>query len=323
MITEAQRLARANKIGSSDAAAIIGVDPYQSKDDVWLVKTGQAADFDGNEATERGNLLEPVLIEYAMRRLGWKHAGRDRMFEHPSGLLVANLDACNEDNTEIIEAKSTVLSEEFGEELTDEVPDRVIAQTAHQFACVPTARVCWVPVLLPGYRSFDWRMYRVERNAELVLHVARAGIEFMEKFVIPRIKPDDFRPTLEVLRRVRRVPKKIVEIDPALVVRCLAARELLKVDEANKEKADSYLLAAMGDAEGAIWDGGKVSFMETHRKAYEVKATTYRSLRITPDKVKKLPPAPEENPPMLGDDEISGAIDQASGQVFSDADSGL
>jgi hypothetical protein len=37
----------------------------------------------------------------------------------------------------------------------------------------------------------------------------------------------------------------------------------------------------LGDAEGGLLpDGRLITFMETHKKAYSVKASTFRSLRI-------------------------------------------
>lgn len=284
MITQEQRLARADKIGSSDAAAILGLDPYRSAADVYLEKTGQAAGFEGNDNTDRGELLEPAIIEYAMRELGWAHCGRDRMFTHASGLLVSNLDACAPDNGEIIEAKTTVDPTGWGQDGTDEVPERVLAQVHHQFVCVPSARVAWVPVLMPGFKKFDFRLYKVARNDELCAAVEQQGLDFMRNHVLPRVQPSDFRPSLEVLKRVRRTPSKIVPVADELVERYLAATAAKKTVCDDCEKAQSYLLAAMGDAEGATWSGGSITYFEVNRKEFVTAASTYRQLRVKQSK---------------------------------------
>jgi putative phage-type endonuclease len=281
MLTEQQKLLRADKLGSSDAPAVMGCDKYRNASDVFMVKTGIADDFEGNEATARGNLLEPVLIRYAEQQLGWA-AQPDLCFVHPSNLLIANLDAGNGISapTEIIEAKSTVLGEEWGENGTDEIPDRVNVQIAHQFACVPSARVAWVPVLLPGFRSFDWRLYRVERNEDLVSIVEAGGLAFMREHVVPRHPPSDFRPSLEVLRRVRRQPNKTVQVNQELIDLLAMAREAKSKAEKAEKEAQAAVLAALGDADGGEAESLRVTYMLTKRKGYTVEPTEYRQLRI-------------------------------------------
>ena len=48
-------------IGASEAAAAIGASDYATPLDAWLVLTGRVAGFDGNEATEWGHVLEPII----------------------------------------------------------------------------------------------------------------------------------------------------------------------------------------------------------------------------------------------------------------------
>lgn len=51
-------------IGGSDAAACLGADPYRSGVALWLEKTGQTPGFAGNNATEWGLRLEPVVADW-------------------------------------------------------------------------------------------------------------------------------------------------------------------------------------------------------------------------------------------------------------------
>lgn len=48
-------------IGASEIAAICGLNPFASPWDVWLRKTGQVAEFEGNAFTEWGHRLEPAI----------------------------------------------------------------------------------------------------------------------------------------------------------------------------------------------------------------------------------------------------------------------
>jgi putative phage-type endonuclease len=284
MLTIAQRKLRRGKLGSSDMAAVLGQDPFKSAADVWLEKTGQAGGFDGNEATDRGNRLEPVLIAWAEDQLDADFES-DVMVEHPTcPHLVANLDAVSLDRTEIIEAKTTVIEDGYGEEGSDEIPDRVLIQAHHQFSCLPSAKIAHVPVLLPGFRKFDWRMYRVRRNDELVAIVEKSGIDFMDKFVLPRVRPTDFKPSLEVVKRMRRLPGKSIDL-PDEAIAAYEQVQAMRKQNTELEKAcksaEAGLLAMLGDAEqGVLPDRRAMTYMLTARAGYTVEPTEFRTLRF-------------------------------------------
>lgn len=280
MITAEQAIARSTRIGSSDAAAIMGLDPFKSASDVYLEKIGAVESFAGNDATDRGNWLEPALIAFAEHKLG-KRFIPNKLFIHESGLLCANLDAITPSMEEAIEAKSTVMGEEWGEAGTDEVPDRVQVQVHHQFANVTSLRVIWVPVVLPGYRTFDWRMYRCERNDELVHMVESSALKFMYEHVKPQTPPSDFKPSLEVLKRVKREPASSIDISPELVDAWIVANAAKKKAEDDVKEAQCAMIAALSHTEaGILPDGRRVTYFETTRKGYTVEETTFRQLRL-------------------------------------------
>jgi putative phage-type endonuclease len=299
MITDQQRQTRQRYIGSSDAAAVMGLDPYRSAADIFLEKTGQADGFAGNEHTERGNRLEGALLDFAEAELA-ASLSRNYMKVHDGGVLAANFDGIQwkvhngtitagdpgpvavNDEPFIVECKTSSDPDEWGEPGTDQVPDRVIVQCHHQlYVAGPEFRVAYVPVLLPVYRKFDWRIYRIDRNDALAEAVAEHGTRFMREHVIPRIEPADFRPSLDVLKRVRREPNKRVPIDAALVNAFCDARDAAKVANDALDEAKRDVIAALADAEaGDCEDGRAVTFMECARKGYVVEPTTYRQLKF-------------------------------------------
>ena len=102
MATEVTREAflseRRKGIGGSDVAAIFGLDPYRSVEDLWLEKTGQVIPIDEPSGDkERGIRLEPVAAElyaekysrklmripgvYVDRRYPWMRCNVDRIIE--------------------------------------------------------------------------------------------------------------------------------------------------------------------------------------------------------------------------------------------------
>ncbi len=279
MISAEQKETRRKYIGSSDSAAIMGIDPYRSAADVWAEKCGMVEDWEGNDATDAGTLLEPSILAWAETQLGI--IVRDVLRIHPDGFTCANLDGFVFATGELVEAKSTGIvgypDAGYGEPGTDELPDRVIAQVHHQFAHHDTG-VAWVPVLI-GQRGFV--KYRVDRNEKLVTHILESGQAFMRDHVRTGIRPDDFRPSLETLKRWRRTPNKVISVPDTLVDGVIIARAAAKQAKEDVEIAERELLTALGDAEGGdVGDGRSVTYMETARRGYSVEPTTYRTLRV-------------------------------------------
>lgn len=273
MLTPQQIAERRNFLGASDSPAIIGVDPYRSPIDVYLSKVEALDDLTSPKA-EAGNRLEPVLLEYAAEYVGRPLLDRGTM--HTKGLLACNLDG-RFSETEIIEAKTTGIVDGWGDDESDEIPDKVLVQVHHQFH-VTGAAVAWVPVILARF-GLTFRMFRVERNEQLVEIVAAKGIEFMERHVLAR-KPPTGIPSLEVLKRIRREPGKWVEVPDDLVAAWTEAKDAEKAAKEGRDEAQAALLAALGDAEGARYSGGELTYLEQERKGYTVAATRFRTLRM-------------------------------------------
>ena len=61
---------RRKGIGGSDIATLLGINPYQSEYELWLDKTGRAAEEQQTGAMQRGVWLEPRLAEIFAERTG-------------------------------------------------------------------------------------------------------------------------------------------------------------------------------------------------------------------------------------------------------------
>jgi putative phage-type endonuclease len=296
VINDQQRAARKNFICSSDAPAICGVDQYRTAADVYLDKIGLDDGFAGNEHTERGNLLEPVLIQWAQQKLGVPLA-RDIFIAAKDGQpLAANLDAANADQRFIVEAKTSTNPDEWGEEGDDQgVPDRVLIQTAHALHVTGYA-AAHVVVLLPIFGRFVFRHYPVPRNEELCRLVAAKGIDFWTKHVQPKVQPTGCVASLDVLKRIRRQPNKTVDVPAEIAERWIVARAARLQAEKDEEQAQRELMAMFGDAEaGAFGDGRVITYFSQASKRLDTKLleqrypsaaaecrkeTTHRVLRI-------------------------------------------
>lgn len=293
MITTEQRIARRNYLGSSDCAAIFGLDPFKSALDVWLEKTGKLEEETENAAMKRGQYLEPALLNFAADWISDNRPGlggftRDVMKIHDNGILATNFDGLADTGGYVVEAKSFASDEELGEPETDAVPNRVLIQTHQQMLVAGGAfNVSFIPVIVPGYKRFDFRMYIADRNSDLVEEIETRCTDFMERYVKRDIRPDDFKPSMEVLKRMKRTPGKIVQFGEEgqkIITNWLIAKEAAKVAAAKEEALKAELLDALGDAQAARTPTGKVTYLEQNRKAYQVEATTFRVLRFKAEK---------------------------------------
>lgn len=273
MLTSEQRTARRAYIGSSDAPAILGVDPFRNRHDVFLDKTRDLEDFT-SPAIEAGNLLEPVLIDWCSRQLDRPIRNRGTM--HVRGDLACNLDADLSD-TEIIEAKTTGMVDHWGEENSDEVPDKVLVQTHHAFHCTG-AVVAYVPVILARF-SLKFALYRVERNDKVCEAVAAECIDFMQNNVRKGIAPVG-APSLDVVKRVRRQPETWCDVPDELVEAWQQHRKARLAAEKIEDEAQAAVLAALGTCDGGRTGLGDLTHLEYSRKGYTVAPSKYRQLKL-------------------------------------------
>ena len=281
-ISEIQRLARRNHIGASDLPAIMGQDTFKTAADVWLEKRGMLIDKPASEAMKAGNRFEAGLMEYAEEELG--PLVRDVEIAVPDlGFpFVAHLDGQLAESKEPVEGKTAglfgPLQDLWGDEETDQVPERVIIQ-AHGHMLATDRGVCHIPAFLGG-RGF--MMYHIPRNSTIEQAVIKGAREFWS-CVSDGHQPANALASLDVLKQIRRVPKKVVAVDPALVEKWLKAKDEAGSAKLEAEACQAAILQVMGDAEaGLCGELGALTYYEINRKGFTVEPTLYRTLKHKP-----------------------------------------
>lgn len=170
---EAWLTVRKQGVGSSDAAAAVGLNPYQSQLELWMIKTGRDGNLpkiDPNDESSPmywGTILEPIVAVHYTKRSGNKVRRINAVLQHPDAdksWMLANLDysvvGCGD--VQILECKT---AGEFGSRLwRDGVPEYIQCQVQHQMA-VTGKKVVDVCVLICGQ---EIRVYRIERDEELI-----------------------------------------------------------------------------------------------------------------------------------------------------------
>lgn len=303
-ITERQRQARTQGIGASEAAAILGLNPYRSAGDILARKVGLVEDDGPSEAAEVGLALEPAIADLTAKRMGRKLVSPTATFPHPKGLpLFANPDRFVEKcerGRPVVEIKYTGQTEGWGEPGTDEVPDNVLVQVQAQMVCVGCTEA-HVGVLKTAFGRSRLDLYRIAPNTELQKIIEDRLAEWWDRYVVQRAPLAETAPGLETLGRIKRTPGKSIIIATDLVQAWRDAEADFKAAEERRDLAKAAVRAviAQEQAESATCEIGAISDkmqsrarLDTERLRAEQpeivakyqRTTTFPVMRFTPAK---------------------------------------
>ncbi|MCG9084214.1 YqaJ viral recombinase family nuclease [Laribacter hongkongensis] len=258
---------RQRGIGSSDAAAAVGLSPYKSPLTLWLEKTGRQLpeDVSGKEAVVWGTVLEPVLARMYAERTGRRVRRVNAVLQHPGhAFMLANLDR------EVIgEAAGPGVLEiktagwHSAPQWKDGIPVAYQCQVLHQLAVTGHA---WadVAVLVGGQ---DFRIWRVERDEAKIADLIRREAAFWQA-VTEDVRPapdgsdDAGRALLGLFPQDNGDTLDLSESAAcnALFGDLLAIRQRKEEAEAVEAKLRQQLQAAMGHAASAVFEGGRISW---------------------------------------------------------------
>lgn len=195
MLTEEQKKERLLGIGGSDVGHIAGYSKYKTPLEVYLIKTGQVEDEESdNESIEVGNDLEEYAIsKYASRR-GVEIERPTKAIVHPEYYWMrCNLDFVVKGTSIIGEAKTTgYLNDNWGVELTDDMPDHFQLQCAHNAIVsehIYGTTEVHVPVFSGGYGGLKHRVYVYKRNPKLESKIIEMERAFWQEHVEKMIPP--------------------------------------------------------------------------------------------------------------------------------------
>ena len=266
-LTDRQRELRRGRITGSRAAACLGLSRYQTPGDAFcsIVYDTESA---GSDAMDAGELLEATVLQFGSNRLGCGYDRRNLFrVSDEFDFLAATLDATLPSRPdEIMQAKTSGVTHyldreslaEWGAEGTDEIPQEYVIQCQHELY-VAGARINWVPVLIGGA---GFRLYRVERNEQLIEVMLNGLVDFYRQHVEPRIMPTDGPPCLETLKALGRQPGKTVPLDYGLVAAWLEAKTARLAAKEIEDAAQRAMLAPLGDAEAGECPEGRLLYIE-------------------------------------------------------------
>lgn len=263
---------RKRGIGSSDAAAAVGLNPYKSPLELWMEKTGRdgalpkADPHDEESPLYWGTLLEPIVAAHYSRRSGNRVRRVNAVLQHPEPQLswmLANLDreVLGAGDVQILECKTAGLN---GARLWKEgVPEYVQLQVMHQLA-VTGKQAADVAVLLGGQQL---EIHRIERDERLIARLIRLEQQFWQYVVTDTPPPADGSASADAALRCLFPEDSGQRLDftrdrqlSAAFAELQAVREALAAQEHREAQLKQTLQQAMGDASRAVFETGSVTW---------------------------------------------------------------
>ncbi len=261
---------RKGGVGSSDAAAAVGLHPYKSQLQLWLEKTGRDGNLpvvdpnDDQSPMYWGTLLEPIVAAHYTRRTGNRVRRVNAVLQHPEHpWMLANLDreVLGAPDVQILECKTAGI---HGSRLwTDGVPEYVQLQVMHQLAVTGKAAAD-VAVLLGGQ---ELQVFRIARDDELIGQLITLEQRFWGHVERDEAPPADGSDSADLALRCLYPRDCGTTLDLSTDLEMsgvfsdlLAVRGVIATQTALEAQIKQRIQQRMGDASRAVFEIGEVSW---------------------------------------------------------------
>lgn len=245
---------RQNSIGGSEAAAILGMNPWKSPYQLWLEKTGSAEpeDISDKDVVHFGTLLEPIVAQEFCLREGKKvkKCGLYRSKQHP--FMTASFDRLIVGEAAGLECKTT--SAYKGKDWEEgKIPPSYYVQCQH-YMMVSGLPKWYIACLIGGNKFVTWE---IDRDEDDIAALMEAETKFWER-VQDRVPPDvdGSESCTKALQKKFTGGQVEPVILPAETMELLSRLDELKELEADvktqKQDIQNRICAMLGDNEVGI-----------------------------------------------------------------------
>ena len=263
---------RREYIGGSDAASVIGLNPYKSAYSLWAEKTGKLPEFEGNLATDVGTYMEDFIAKLFEKETGKKVRRESRsILNDKYPWAIANYDRLIVGEDAGLECKFTD-SLNLKKYKNGEYPERFYAQCVHYLAMSGKKR--WYLAVLIGNKEFKW--FTIERDEEEI--AALMGEEEKMSVCIKTNTPpavDGLKSTSDAIGTIYpdsnadTVSLMAYETD---LMQYLALKAQIDALTEQQNEMANRVKAFMNEAGKGESDRYKVSWSTTVRKSFDTKA---------------------------------------------------
>lgn len=293
---------RAKYIGGSDAGAVIGMNPYVSRYELWAEKTGRKPGFDGNITTAVGAYLEDFVADLFYNETGKRVRKKNKILvNHQYPWACANVDRFvvgtvrERAGLEIKTTNSIPIMRKIRN--SDEFPAIYYSQCVHYMAVAELERM-YLAVLI---NCRDFKVYTLERDQAEIDALMKAEEEFW-KLVQNDTPPapdgsDSCTQTIaELYPYSDESTVDISSLDRALDEYQQLSAQIKALTELRDEKANQVKIRLQdaGHGESLAY---RVSYTSAERRSFDVakfqadhknldlepyfKVSTYRTFKVT------------------------------------------
>lgn len=288
---------RKQYIGGSDAASVVGMNPYKSAYSLWAEKTGKIPEFEGNLATDIGAYMEDFIAKRFEQETGKKVRRENAsIFNSDYPWAIANYDRLVVGEDSGLECKYTD-SLNLKRYKNGEYPERFYAQCVHYLAVSGKKR--WYLAVLIGNKEFKW--FTIERDEEEI-----AALMGEEKKIYECIQTGT-PPAVDGTESTTKAISHVFSESNGEIVSLMGYEEAIQsflslkdqIDtlEKQKEEMANKIKAFMKEAEKGETNRYNVSWASSQRRTFDNKAfaadyanidlakyyktTTSRAFRVT------------------------------------------
>lgn len=213
-------------LGGADIAGIMGLSPWRTPLDVYLDKTEgqQPVSDEKKKIFKRGARMEPYILDLLAEETGLEIVARNhRYVDQQHSFIAAEIDA-EAATGENIEAKSAnqFAAKNWGAQGTDEIPVYYSAQGMHGMM-VTGAKATIFPVLIG---SDDFRVYRLERDDELIDIIREKEVEFWDR--IQRREPPEATTAGDLQRLFPNSTDQVIQASDEVVAKYNELKSMIK-----------------------------------------------------------------------------------------------
>lgn len=280
--------ARANGIGGSEIAAVLGLSPYESRFSLWHRKKGLIGPVEESEEMYWGKEHEPAICRRFAREHpefivspaptyghGVQVVNPDRLLHRPCGCGLHEPACCDPEDcgpccedcptcptlrtppAAVVEAKTSRDADGWGPEGTDIIPVWYRAQCIWYLHLLGVQR-CYVAVLIAGS---EYREYIVDYDPADAARMIAAAEEFLHTVAA------DERPAIDghsaTYQTIRELPEGLddvdIEIPTELRDRFHAAQDAAWLAEDELTACKGLLLDAIGTGRRAVCEGERIA----------------------------------------------------------------
>lgn len=268
---------RTQFIGGSEVGAILGVDPYKTRLQVYEEKVGIAPPFEGNAHTRRGTRLEEIAAEEYAAKHGVKlHRVNERIVHPKYPFLTARIDRRVVGKRKVVEFKVPSLGS-FSKIKREGLHEGYIAQLQDYLHLLGYDTGVW------GIFNADlWELidFEIERDLKLGQDIEERLVAFWTEHVMKRVPPPPAEADEERIELARAEgTAKVVTVADPVVIEAMQnlrdAKKLTKEAEAIEEDAKARLIEKLGQNAFAVYNapGVKLNWYPSKgRTSFDAKA---------------------------------------------------